>query len=65
MINQLPLYAFSSYDDDDKYAGMRSNLFGGDSYLKDVRRRMKREYSEDDRWEWDESARRAKSRAGE
>ena len=72
LINQLPLYAFSkgnSYDDDgdkyDKYEGKRSNLFGGDAYLKDVRRRMMREYSEDDRWEADESARRAKSRVGE
>ena len=67
IINQVPLYAFSnknSFDDDDydydrydKYAGKRSNLFGGDNYLKDVRRRMRREYSEDDRWEWDQAAR--------
>ena len=65
MINQVPLYTFSGTYDDDKYAGKRSNLFGGDAYLKDVRRRMRREYSEDDRWEWDESRRRASSNVGE
>ena len=51
-------------DDYSGYAG-RSSLFGKDPYLETVKKRMQREYHEDDRYEADESARKQKERLGE
>lgn len=54
-------------EEENKYSGYagRSNLFGSDPYLEDVKKRMKKEYHEDDRFEADQSVRKVKDRAGE
>ena len=53
--------------EDDPYEGYagRSSLFGKDPYLEDVKKRMKKEYHEDDRYEADQSSRKVKDRTGE
>ena len=62
MSNTTQMRLFSSRDDSSNdgtsaaYAG-RSSLFGKDSYLEAAKRRMKREYHEDDRFEPNEAAR--------
>ena len=58
---------FSSGDmrDSESDRRPRSNLFGSDPYLQDVKRRMKQEYHEDDRFEADQSQRKVKDRTGE
>ena len=69
MSNTTQMRCFSSRDDSNDgtsaaYAG-RSSLFGKDSYLEAAKRRMKREYHEDDRFEPNEAARQVKDRVGE
>ena len=62
-ISNTQMRCFSS-SSDDGYAG-RSSLFGKDSYLEAAKRRMKREYHEDDRFEPNQAARQVKDRVGE
>ena len=57
LITKFQAASFSSPKDKDdydvsRYAG-RSNLFGADPYMKEVKKRIGKEYHEDDRYEAD------------
>ena len=63
--------SFTKYDrdgetsfDESMYAG-RSNLFGADPYLEEVRKRMKKDVHEEDRFQGDLSEQKVRDRTGE